>query len=136
MIPALSRLRGAAFIVAISGVSVAASGQCFAQSSVVVHSGTHSLLRQQLAIQQQTLTALQVLQGQVASLINIENSQRASTATPPRLSLAGCSANGHIFPKGATQYLSSRHKEICADAIAGKPTYGLAWHLVSENSIK
>lgn len=124
-VPAARGTDVAPIIPVSTGTMIAANeAQLAANQAVII-----KLLHQQITIDHKELISLGAIQSATAVLVKREN----SGVPAPRaaaLNLAGCRYGKSMFPKGAEVEFAPTRTEICTDAIAGKPTYGLAWHLM------
>lgn len=92
--------------------------------------------KQQLALNRREIAELGTIRHELTDLVKIERDRVAPGATAAPLSLAGCRDGKSMFPKGAEVNFSPDRMEVCTDAVAGKPTYGLAWHLMPASQPK
>jgi hypothetical protein len=102
-----------------------------APSSIRTH-GSGTELRQIIALQRAQLGELRIIARDLAT----HPIAAKGTVTPGSdgLSLAGCSYDKRMYPKGTTITPAPGMAQTCTDAIRGKPTYGLAWHMVNAAS--
>jgi hypothetical protein len=85
------------------------------------------MLQKQVSIDESQNRQLHSIQQEISVLVKHKDAGNAATRG---LSLAGCRYDGHEFPKGAEVDFSPNRIQVCTDAITGRPTYGLAWHLL------
>ncbi|MDD2859486.1 MAG: hypothetical protein PHT60_15015 [Acidiphilium sp.] len=112
-------------------IRVAASPAVQSEAAAMVR-----ILSDQLTIDNTETAQLESIQRALHALVKLEIHHGVTAASAPPLSLAGCSFGGNEFPKGAEVDFTPNQSEICTDAIAGKPTYGLAWHLLKTSQTK